>query len=259
MMTSPRSTAPLALALLLAACQTDPVTFNNVPVAPWDIRPTIEISGYLSKPDGKGPFPAVVLLHSCNGLQHNVSQDWPEYLNGLGYVTLAVDSFGSRGLGPCPNGIERNDLPIMKDAYGALKFLASQFYVKRDRIAVMGFSKGGVAINVLADVKPRGELEFAAGISLYAHCKGLGDGGKPLYPLMQIMGEKDTRVLESCRALNNESVEVHVLPGVYHAFDAFPERSRRSNYLGDTALYDGEATEKARALTKAFLAKHLRE
>ncbi len=259
MMTSPRSTAPLAVTLLLAACQTDSITFKNVAVASWDIRPPIEISGYLSKPEGKGPIPAVVLLHGCNGLQHNVSQDWPRYLNGLGYVTLAVDSFGSRGLGRCPNGIERNDLPMIKDAYGALKFLASQSYVKRDRIAVMGFSKGGVAINVLADVKPRGELEFAAGISFYAHCKGLGFGRKPLFPLMQVVGEKDTRVFDSCRAVNNESVEVHVLPGAYHAFDAFPEHGYRSNYRGDTALYDGEATAKARALTKAFLAKHLRE
>ncbi len=246
---------------MLAACQTDSITFKNVAVASWDIRPPIEITGYLSKPEGKGPFPAVVLLHTCNGLQHNVSRDWPAYLNGLGYVTLAVDSFGSRGLGPCPNGMERDDLQMMKDAYGALKYLAGQPYVKRDRIAVMGFSKGGVAINVFAggDVKPRGELEFAVGIGLNAHCKALGVGRKPLYSLMQVVGEKDTRVFESCRALNNESVDVHVLPGVYHAFDAFPERGQRNNYLGDIALYDGEATEKARALTKAFLSKHLRE
>ena len=259
MTTSPRSTAPLAVALLLVACQGNSITFKNVAVASWDIRPPIEINGYLSKPEGKGPFPAVALLHGCNGLQHNVSQDWPAYLNGLGYVALAVDSFGSRGLGRCPNGIERNDLPMMKDAYGALKYLASQSYVKKDRIAVMGFSKGGVAINVIADVKPRGELEFAAGIGLYAHCKGLGDGRKPLFPLMQVVGDKDTRVFESCRTVENESVEVHVLPGAYHAFDAFPGRGFRYNHRGDTALYDGEATAKAEALTKAFFAKHLGE
>ena len=172
---------------------------------------------------------------------------------------MAIDSFGSRNLGPCPNEIVKKDLPIIKDAYGALKYLSGQPYVKRDRIAIMGFSKGGVAINVLSDVKPRGKLEFAAGISFYAHCKGLGAGRKPLFPLMQIIGVKDTRVFESCRALDNESVEVHALPGVYHAFDFNPEYGLRSNYRGDPSLYDGEATAKARALTKAFLAKHLRE
>ncbi len=259
MMTSPRSTAPLAVALLLAACQANSITFKNVAVASWDIRPPIEITGYLSKPEGKGPFPAVVLLHSCRGLQPHVTDDWPAYLNKLGYVTLVVDTYGSRGLGSCPNGLENDTIQMMKDAYGALKHLATQPYVKKNKIAVMGFSRGGISINnlVRADLKPRGELEFAAGISLYAHCGGLEDETKLLYPLMEVVGDKDPFHVEWCRNINNKSMEIHVLPGAYHAFDQAPEKGLRQGFGGNPALYDANATKKSRELTKIFLAKHL--
>jgi hypothetical protein len=30
------------------------------------------INGYLSKPEGNGPFPAVVYLHTCSGLSHRI-------------------------------------------------------------------------------------------------------------------------------------------------------------------------------------------
>ena len=35
----------------------------------------IEINGILTKPEGEGPFPAVVLLHSCFGLDKTNSRD----------------------------------------------------------------------------------------------------------------------------------------------------------------------------------------
>ncbi len=63
------------------------------------------ITGYLYKPDGPGPFPAVIGLHGCNGL---VDQDgkviplygaWGERLSKAGYLVLLPDSFGSRGHG----------------------------------------------------------------------------------------------------------------------------------------------------------------
>ena len=63
------------------------------------------ITGYLYKPQGAGPFPAVIAMHGCDGL---VGQDgkvsplygtWGEVLSKEGYVVLLPDSFGSRGHG----------------------------------------------------------------------------------------------------------------------------------------------------------------
>src|SRR5207248_5734617 len=64
------------------------------------------VHAYLFKPEGNGPFPAVVAAHGCNGLggqagavqQHY--QDWAALLNKAGYAVLFPDSYGSRNLGP---------------------------------------------------------------------------------------------------------------------------------------------------------------
>ncbi len=76
------------------------VSFQNAKLSESDTIRTI--SGLLAKPPGDGPFPAVVLLHTCGGLQPHVITDWPDYLTGLGYVTLSVDSFSPRGIRRCP-------------------------------------------------------------------------------------------------------------------------------------------------------------
>src|SRR3954453_18100844 len=53
-------------------------------------RPTAIIDAWLSKPDGSGPYPAVVTLHGCSGLRpaHRIAA---ENLNAFGYVSLVVD------------------------------------------------------------------------------------------------------------------------------------------------------------------------
>ena len=56
------------------------------------------IEGYPTKPEGSGPFPAVVLLHGCGGWTEAVRQERAAWFTNLGYVALAVDSFATRGI-----------------------------------------------------------------------------------------------------------------------------------------------------------------
>jgi hypothetical protein len=42
--------------------------------------PDATIDGYLSKPDGSGPFPAVVYVHGCSGLSTNTRKCMAERL-----------------------------------------------------------------------------------------------------------------------------------------------------------------------------------
>ena len=53
----------LAVASPLLASES--VTF---PSAPRQSGPVVQLSGYLYRPDGPGPFPAVMMLHGCSGL-----------------------------------------------------------------------------------------------------------------------------------------------------------------------------------------------
>jgi len=50
----------------------------------------------LTKPDGDGPFPAVVLLHGCGGMTSSYPNQWDQRLAEWGYVSLQVDSLTPR-------------------------------------------------------------------------------------------------------------------------------------------------------------------
>ena len=60
-------------------------------------QPGATLEAYLSKPEGAGPFPAVVSMHGCGGLSHSLRITEARDLNALGYVSLVVDSFATRG------------------------------------------------------------------------------------------------------------------------------------------------------------------
>lgn len=56
------------------------------------------IEGDLAKPDGAGPFPAVVGLHGRAGMHDTTKQRLAEHLVARGYVVLLVDSYATRGI-----------------------------------------------------------------------------------------------------------------------------------------------------------------
>src|ERR1700748_3344905 len=91
------------------------------------------LQGLLRRPEGAGPFPAIVLLHSCNGNWRKLDERWGRQIAPWGYVTLTVDSFGPRGIdnGTCGNGTPTD---MAFDAYRALDFLARQHAVDPDRV-----------------------------------------------------------------------------------------------------------------------------
>jgi dienelactone hydrolase len=68
---------------------------------------------------------------------------WPDLLTSWGYAVLVVDSFVTRGVkDTC--GIDARYYRI-QDAFGALAFFSKQPYVDKERVALLGFSAGGVA------------------------------------------------------------------------------------------------------------------
>ena len=60
----------------------------------------IMLAGILTKPEGKGPFPAVVLLHGCAEIDDSNNRDktWAKRLVSWGFVTLQVDSLRPRNM-----------------------------------------------------------------------------------------------------------------------------------------------------------------
>jgi dienelactone hydrolase len=191
------------------------------------------------KPEGDGPFPAVVIMHDCSGLGARSSgapARWAQLLATQGYVVALPDSFTPRGFpgGVCtaPSGNSTpkvNPLPRAYDAFATLAYLRRQPFVDGAHVGVMGGSHGGATTLTidtmpaattapLAQEKPGG---FAAAIALYPGCaarygnwstkREAGDHGKvvdfsgtyqPVAPLLILVGEKDDWApAEHCRVL----------------------------------------------------------
>src|ERR1700689_4665123 len=92
-MKSPLSCGPGILLILLVSQagrgETAAIPWQPVPDAR---QPATPLTAVLSLPDGKGPFPAVIVLHGCDGIRAQET-GWASRLNSWGYAALVVDSF----------------------------------------------------------------------------------------------------------------------------------------------------------------------
>src|SRR5436309_891561 len=193
--------------------------------APSGVSEQIPVT--LSKPDGPGPFPAVVIVHDCSGLGPRSSgapDRWARELLGRGYVVLIPDSFTTRGFadGVCTvtstRGIDVSPERRAHDAYAALAHLRTLPYVDGSRVGLMGGSHGGTT-TLASMIAPERDGEplardkragFAAAVALYPRCttrQGVlrGDASgvyRPVAPLLILIGEMDDWTpAEPCRKL----------------------------------------------------------
>lgn len=200
----------------------------------------------VSKPDGPGPFAAVVVMHDCSGLGPRSSGApgrWAKELVARGYVVVIPDSFTTRGLagGICTVPLSERRANVSperraSDAYAALAYTRSLPYVDGRRIGIMGGSHGGSttlaamrAPEPLAGDKPAG---FAAAVALYPRCSMQPGGYRPVAPLLILIGEKDDwtpaapcRTLADAARAAGQPVTIRVYPGAHHSFDS-PNRVR---------------------------------
>ncbi len=247
------------------------VSFKGAPkTAKGDFEP---LTGKLTKPQGDGPFPAVVLLHGCSGIGM-FPDDWPERLAGWGYVALTVDSFGPRGFTEICSNMFRVPYPIrVQDAYDALCYLSGLPFVDRNRIGLIGWSHGG--LSALAAVSrsnyatsaaivttrlepPKQEHLFRAVIAFYPFCIGQLDDA--LAPLLILAGELDDwcpaalcqMKMPSGKTANEVLLKIY--PGAYHGFD----HNRDIVIQGHRILLNTQAQTGAIIQVRNFLGKHLK-
>jgi len=222
------------------------------------------IDGYLFRPEGTGPFPAMVLLHTCGGIRPHV-YDWAWWLKAQGYVALAVDSFSPRGISDCWSG-PRFKFDSAWDAIGALAYLRSLPFVDEERIGVMGWSLGAgealLTTNEVGSVFPKryDDSRFRVAVSFYPPCNDLPH--RPAIPILLLLGEADDwtppfSCVERAKLLQQEGRKVFwkVYPGAHHGFD----QDVRSRVIrGHTLEYDGAATADSEKRVRAFLGQYLR-
>lgn len=164
----------------------------------------LTLHAQLYRPDGNGPFPAVIALHGCGGLGGQNEpiwpryRDWAEHLLKAGYAVLLPDSFASRDLGPQCREKERKVLARRErvaDITAAHKWLAAQSWVARDRVSLIGWAHGASA--VLWAVRPqlatRGkEADYRSAIAFYPECRiSARTGWSTRVPTLLLIGADD--------------------------------------------------------------------
>lgn len=222
------------------------VSFNSRDAGETPIR------GLLFRPQVPGPYRTVLMMHGCSGLfrkngdiQINLAA-WIDRFVDWGYLVLAVDGFTPRGFRSICARRKRplhaiDDRPY--DAYGGLAWLHRQPFVRKDRIALVGWSNGAMAtLSGLREShaeKFGGALRFTAAAAFYPGCMTLArrTGGqfRPYAPLLVLVGLADNwtwpkpcvKLMEEARKAGRQ-VEVTAYDGAYHAFDhpSLPVRSR---------------------------------
>jgi dienelactone hydrolase len=148
------------------------------------------LSASLHKPEGSRPFPAVIVLHDCGGMEGHVVK-WAKMLVSWGYVSIVPDSFGSRGKSNlCANVEAVGTAQRVQDTIGAAEYLATLPFVQKDKIGVVGFSHGGWTI--MKGVQENAywsSYGIKVAVGIYPYC-GPQDN-KVALPLLILIGEKD--------------------------------------------------------------------
>jgi dienelactone hydrolase len=222
------------------------------------------IQGYLTKPRGAGPFPAVVLLHSCLGLPAN-RQAIANMIARWGYVALFVDDFATRGLKQTcavdfPQGVS--------DAFGALVYLAKLPYVDSARIAAVGYSQGAdTALKIAASHSASAfalpqDLRFKAAAAFYPPCANEANATLEIPTLILIGALDDVTPAADCARLarsqpsDRSDVKLVIYPGAYHLFDD-PSLVEGMRLFGMWLKYDPTAAQDSKSELREFLATKL--
>ncbi|HEY3975559.1 MAG TPA: dienelactone hydrolase family protein [Candidatus Sulfotelmatobacter sp.] len=211
--------ASLLLALTASAFAADgkPVTYKSGDET---------VQAILYTPAGKGPFPALIVIHEYWGLNDWVKEQASK-LSDQGYVALAIDLYRGR-VARTPD--EAHELMrgvpedrAKRDLHAAFEFLTSQPNVKKDRIGSIGWCMGG---GYSLDVALQ-EPTLAATVINYGHLATDQDALKKINaPILGLFGGQDRGItpddvhkFESSMKQLGKKIEVKIYDDAGHAFE----------------------------------------
>jgi len=283
----PKALAAFGLALALAGCislpETTPINFKA-------LESSVNVAGsQLFKPAGRdagaGPFPAVVLLHTCGGMGSAI-YDWRVRLNDAGYTVLMVNSHLPRRVGNnCQGPLSAVSIDdVAADAAHAIAYLRSRADVRGDRIAIMGFSQGAMVGLRLTSAAYQARIKLGvrglkAVVAYYPKCTALGMLYPSLMsenlrfdlksPTLMFLGRKDDdtpwqqcanpadRMIAAGRPLRYKIYEnaTHAFDSRYNGAGRYVTHGSRGQFF---YRYDEAATRNSWRRARAFLDLHLK-
>src|SRR3984885_8887477 len=198
------------------------------------------VQGLIFAPEGKGPFPGILVIHEYWGLNDWVKEQASK-LSDLGYVALAIDLYRGK-VATTPDlahelmrGVP--DDRAARDLRSAVDFLKSQPEVNKERIGSIGWCMGGgYALDVALQ-----EPGLTATVINYGHLADDPDDLKKINAsVLGIFGGQDggipvddVKKFEAGLKAQGKNVEIHVYPDAGHGFQNPVNASYRKEDTAD--------------------------
>jgi len=212
-----------------------------------------KMRGYLVKPAGEGPFPAVLVVHENRGLNPYI-EDVARRFAVEGFITLAPDGLAPIGGYPgndddgkvMQKSLDRDKL--FTDMLNSAKFLKSH-ELSNGKLGVTGFCYGGGVVNNLAIVMG---VDVNAGVPFYGVAPALENVARIQASLMMNYAEDDPRVnatqkeYQEALKANNKNFVMHTYEGTRHGF-----------HNNSTPRYNEAQAKLAWERTVSFFKEHL--
>jgi len=222
-----------------------PVSYpSHSPFTLWEVGksealdPPTDARATLFLPDGadaERPVPAVVLLHGATGVLGAREMTYGAQFAEMGVAALVVDAFGARrdrASGFIDRLLNITETMLLADAYAGLRYLDELPQVDGNRVALMGFSYGGMSTMLAAFEQTAATLSpdgprFAAHVAFYGPCLARFDDTTATgAPVLILAGSEDGIVdPERCNEIvadlreGGAEAEFVVYEGAYHQWD----------------------------------------
>lgn len=212
-----------------------------------------KMRGYLVQPTGKGPFPAVLIIHENRGLNPHI-EDVSRRAATEGFLALAPD--GLSPIGGYPGNDDDGKVmqksldkeKLYTDLLNSAKYL-KQHELSNGKLGATGFCYGGGVVNQLAvDMG----TELSAAVPFYGRAPATDDVPKIKALLLIQYAEDDPRI-NGMRDEYKAALEKHQKDFVMHTYPG----TRHGFHNNSTPRYNQEQAEIAWKRTVEFFKKHL--
>jgi len=185
----------------------------------------------------ENPVPAMVVIHGSGGIRPGRENEYGNFLSEKGIAVFVLDYYSPRGVTEEVNYLAKvvsvTEFDAASDAYHALKALNTHPSIDSDRIGVMGFSYGGMAVKVAMDERVHQAIApetpgFAVFVDYYGPCFQVFNSPRPGKPkeVLTLRGDNDaSNDLQACLKREQEmrdlgyGVEAYVYEGAGHAWE----------------------------------------
>lgn len=249
----------MAQALLPRYAQAQTVSFTDTRIKPEYVNypspggNSGTMRGYLVAPAGKGPFPAVLVVHENRGLNPYI-EDVARRAAVEGFLAFAPDGLWPVGGYPGNDDDGRqlqaslDQGKLRTDLLNGARFVKAH-KMSTGKLGVTGFCYGGGVVNYLATAMG---ADMHAGVPYYGAAAPTADVPKIKAPLLIHYAENDERInamwpdYEAALKKAGAKFEMHKYPGTQHGF-----------HNNSTPRYSEPAAKLSWERTVAFFKKNL--